>query len=61
MLIKVRRWRTTMRSFGQFGATAETLRRFTKQRRFWLPDDTCILMTVGEVDAGNGIGGAEFD
>lgn len=43
-----------LNAIGEFGDTAAALRRFQSEWRFWLPDDTAIVMTNGEVNAGNG-------
>lgn len=43
-----------LNAIAHFGDVAETLRRFGREWRFWLPDSTCLLMRDGDVTAGNG-------
>lgn len=53
--------RLALNAMGHFGDVSEALRRFSSEWRFWLPDDTALLMTFGNVQAGSGDPAAKFD
>lgn len=44
----------TLNAIDHFGNREETLRRFRSEWRFWLPDDTALVMDEGRVSSGNG-------
>ena len=47
-----------LNAIARFGDVASVLTRFSSEWRFWLPDDTAIIMRDGHVTAGSG-GGAD--
>jgi hypothetical protein len=50
--------RIALNAIEHFGDVDATLRRFATEWRFWLPDDTALIMEDGSVTAGNGTGNA---
>ncbi len=46
--------RIALNAIEYFGDVEATLRRFANEWRFWLADDTALVMTNGKVRAGNG-------
>jgi len=46
--------RLALNAIAHHGDTATTLRRFNTEWRFWLPDDTAMIMRYGRVTAGTG-------
>lgn len=50
--------RIALNAIEHFGDVDATLRRFATEWRFWLPDQTVLMMTDGSVSAGNGTGDA---
>jgi hypothetical protein len=53
--------RLAINAMGHFGDVAETLRRFDAEWRFWLRDDTALIMSRGHVSAGSGDPHAKID
>ena len=46
--------RLALNALERFGPVDEALRRFAREWRFWLPDDTAIVMMNGHVGMGTG-------